>query len=128
MNILTGRNITLAFSITFIGVGVLGFIPNPLVSANGVFEVNTMHNLVHILTGVVFYITKSTEKIARLSLKIVGVVYVAVTILGFLSDDNLLLGLVRLNEPDKWLHLGLAVVILGSGFLLPNLPAKSGMV
>jgi len=126
MNILTSKNITLAFSIIFIGVGILGFIPNPLVSADGIFEVNAMHNLVHILTGVVFFMTKSAEKPACLSLKIVGVVYAAVSILGFFTDGNFLLGLVRINDPDKWLHVALAAVILASGFLLPKFQAKAG--
>ena len=35
----------------FIIVGILGFIPNPLVSYRGLFEVNTFHNIVHIVTG-----------------------------------------------------------------------------
>jgi len=127
MKILTSKNITLVFSIIFVGVGILGFIPNPLVSANGVFEVNAMHNLVHILTGVVFFMAKSTEKTAVLSLKIVGVVYVAVSILGFFTDGNFLLGLIRVNDPDKWLHVALATVILATGYLLPRSHAKTGM-
>lgn len=125
MNILTSKNITLVFSIIFIGVGILGFIPNPLVSANGVFEVNAMHNFVHILTGIVFFMTKSAKKTALLSLKIVGVVYAAVSILGFFTDGNFLLGLVRINDPDRWLHVALAVVILASGFLLPKFQSRA---
>ena len=51
---LSSKNITIVFGSTFILVGLLGFIPNPLVSANGIFEVNAMHNLVHLLTGAAF--------------------------------------------------------------------------
>ena len=51
---LSSKNITIAFGLTFVLVGVLGFIPNPLVSSEGIFEVNAMHNLVHLLTGAAF--------------------------------------------------------------------------
>ena len=125
MNILTSKNIALVFSIIFIGVGILGFIPNPLVSDNGVFEVNAMHNFVHILTGIVFFTTKSAEKTALLSLKIVGIAYAGVSILGFFTDGDFLLGMIRINDPDKWLHVVLAAVILASGFLLPKFQTKA---
>jgi hypothetical protein len=32
----------------------------------------------------------------------------------------MLLGLVHINEADRWLHLGLAVVILAARFSLPH--------
>jgi hypothetical protein len=32
----------------------------------------------------------------------------------------MLLGLVHINQADRWLHLGLAVVILATGLTLPN--------
>ena len=32
----------------------------------------------------------------------------------------MLLGFIRVNHPDHWLHVLLAVVILASGFLLPD--------
>jgi hypothetical protein len=32
----------------------------------------------------------------------------------------MLLGLVHINPADNWLHVALAVVILGAGFLLPD--------
>ena len=48
---LNSKNITIVFGSAFILVGLLGFTPNPLVSANGIFEVNAMHNLVHLLSS-----------------------------------------------------------------------------
>lgn len=129
MSNITSKTIALIFSIIFIGVGVLGFIPNPLVSTDGLFEVNIMHNFVHILTGIVFYVAKSRlEKTARITLQIVGIAYVGVSILGFFTEGNMLLGLVHINEPDKWLHVALAAVILASGFLLPKFQSQAGEV
>lgn len=101
---------------TFIGVGLLGFVPNPLVSPDGIFAVNTMHNLVHIITGAGFLIGSSMGK-SRTTILGIGVAYVAVAILGFMTDSHLLLGMIHINEADRWLHAGLAVAILAGGYL-----------
>ena len=126
MNYITSKNVSIAFGIAFLAAGVLGFVPNPLVSSTGLFEVNAMHNLVHILTAGVFIAgALISEKAARVTLQSVGIAYVGVTILGFLIKGHLLLGLVHINEADKWLHSGLALVILAAGFGLPKLQARN---
>lgn len=114
---MNARTVSLLFGFIFVTVGLVGFIPNPLVAADGLFAVNAIHNLVHILTGAVFLVgaVKFPGKESRILIA-VGVAYVAVTALGFLSSGNMLLGLVHINEADRWLHLGLAIAILGSGF------------
>jgi len=101
---------------TFIGTGLLGFIPNPLVSPDGIFAVNTMHNLVHVLTGGAFLIGASMGK-SRATVLGIGVGYVAVTLIGFLTKGHLMLGMVHINEADRWLHAGLAIAILASGYV-----------
>lgn len=117
-------NVALAFGITFVLVGLLGFVPNPLVSPDGLFAVNAAHNLVHLATGAVFLIaTLRFSHQARAWIKGVGVAYAAVAALGFipgLYSGEHLLGLVHINQADKWLHVGLAVVILAAGFLVPD--------
>jgi len=104
------RTLTLILGSTFMLVGLLGFFPNPLVSAHGIFEVNAMHNVVHLLTGAAFLfgglVLTGKEDI---TLKAVTVAYFGVAILGFLTSGNTLLGLVHINEADRWLHLGLAI-------------------
>lgn len=112
------RNISILFGIVFIGVGLLGFIPNPLVSENGIFAVNTMHNLVHVLTGLAILIAvfKFSGFESRI-LKITGLAYILVTIIGFLTSGNMLLGLIHINVADRWLHLALAIVIFAAGYL-----------
>ena len=125
MSYITSKNVSIVFGITFLAAGMLGFIPNPIVSPDGLFEVNLMHNLVHILTAVVFFAgALISEKAARVTLQCVGIAYVGVTILGFLIKGHLLLGLVHINEADKWLHAGLALVILAAGFGLPKSQAR----
>lgn len=128
MSYITSKNISLAFGIAFLGAGILGFLPNPLVSPDGLFEVNTMHNLVHILTAGAFFAgARISEKAARVTLQAVGIAYVGVTVLGFLTAGHLLLGLVHINEADKWLHAGLALIILIAGFGLPTRRARENV-
>lgn len=112
---------SLAFGIVFILAGFLGFVSNPLVGPHGIFAVNLAHNLVHIGTGAVFVgaALRFADK-ADLVFKAVGTAYVVVTVAGFLTSGNMLLGLVHINDADRWLHLGLAVVILAAGVVLPN--------
>lgn len=123
------QNASHLFGITFVLAGLLGFVPNPLVAPHGLFAVNLAHNLVHVLTGAVFLAAalRFPGK-ADVFIKAVGIGYVVVTIAGFLTSGTMLLGLVHINEADRWLHLGLAVVILAAGFTLPNrrpAPARS---
>ena len=110
---LNSKNLTIIFGTTFILVGLLGFTPNPLVSTNGIFEVNAMHNLVHLLTGAAFLfgglILEGKEDI---TLKAVTTAYFGVALLGFLTSGSTLLGVVHINEADRWLHFGLAIGML----------------
>ncbi len=109
------------FGIIFLLVGALGFVSNPIVGMGGMFHTNMMHNIVHLLIGLVLLLTAGTEAKAKLWLKIVGIVYLLVAVLGFMSlGDNTtanLLGLVEVNSADNWLHLvlGLILFILGMG-------------
>ena len=112
------RTVSWLYGVIFVVVGILGFIPNGLVGYDGLFATNTVHNLVHLLTGIgiLFAIIKYQGYEGRI-LKILGVAYIAVTIIGFLTSGNMMLGIIHINEADRWLHLGLAIIILGAGFL-----------
>ena len=121
MKYITSRNISLAFGVPFVAAGFLGFIPNPVLSPNGLFEVNLMHDLLHISVGAVFIIgAMLSEKGARRTLQSLSIVGVALAILGFVAESDLLLGLVHVNEADKWLHAGLAIVIVAAAFGIPK--------
>jgi len=104
----------------FILVGILGFVPNPLVSPTGLFQVNTTHNLVHLISGAALLAGAYTEIGASLTLKVIGVVYALVAVLGFVVGGPMLLGLIAVNHADHFLHVLLAVVILAAGFMLPD--------
>ena len=110
---LNSKTICIAFGSVFILVGLLGFVPNPLVSSEGIFETNVLHNLVHLLTGAAFLFGSVVlEGKDQLTLKAVTAAYLGVAVLGFFTEGNMLLGLVHINEADRWLHLGLAMAMV----------------
>ena len=113
------RNVCLALGWTFVAVGILGFIPNPLVYSDGFFVVNGLHNFVHLATGAAFIFGAVLFEGKEASVVTsIGVAYLAVAGLGFVTSGNMLLGLIHINEADRWLHLGLAFAILLPGILL----------
>jgi len=109
------------FGAIFVLVGLLGFVPNPIVSPDGLFAVNTMHNLVHLLTGAAF-LAGAQFGYARKTTIGIGIYYVAVTLIGFLTKSDMMLGLIHINVADRWLHAGLAVAILSAGLLFTSSP------
>jgi hypothetical protein len=102
--------------VIFIVIGILGFIPNPLVSYRGLFEVNTFHNIVHIVTGGIL-LASPYYNAPVITLRVFGVIYAIVTILGFISPNSL--AALAENAPDNWLHLVVAIVLLWAGYGLP---------
>lgn len=116
------KMIALLLGVVFIVIGGISIagIANPIVGAAGsgaMFETNPMHDYVHIGSGLVLIAGALTVG-ARATLLLVGVVYAIVAVLGYVAPD-MLMNYIHLNEADKWLHVGLAVVLLGAG-LLPD--------
>ncbi len=114
------KKIAVVFGVVFVLVGILGFIPNPLVGAAGLFETNMLHDLVHLLFGIILLVVafKAPGK-SGLWLKILGAVYLLLAILGFVMvpEGGELLGIVHTNDADHWLHIVLGIVLLAAGFM-----------
>lgn len=111
------KTLAMVFGVVFILVGLLGFVDNPLVGANGIFETDMLHNLVHILFGLILLVVSlKMAGSSALWLKILGVVYLLLAVLGFMMGDGMLLGLITANGADHWLHLVLGVVLVLAGF------------
>lgn len=113
------KKLAILFGVVFVLVGILGFVSNPLVGPTGIFETDMMHNLVHILFGLILLVVAfAAAGKSALWLKILGVVYLVLAVLGFVtvSSGGELLGLVHTNGADHWLHVVLGVVLLVAGF------------
>jgi hypothetical protein len=117
---MTARSAAIIIGIVFLVIGVLGFVPNPLVSPTGLFAVNPAHNLVHLVSGAVLLIGAYSALGSSMALKIIGVIYALVAILGLIMGSGMLLGIIHINGADHWLHIVLALVILYAGFALPE--------
>ena len=118
------KSMAVLFGIVFLVVGILGFVPAVTKDQMllGIFHVNTAHNCVHLLSGVVaLFCGMAGVGASRMYFRIFGLVYAAVAIMGFLNPgDTMLLGLISNNTADTWLHVAIAAVSLLLGFM----PAK----
>lgn len=112
------RIFAILFGIGFIFAGVAGFIPafTPNGFLFGLFEVNAMHNFVHLASGVIAIMCATTHYASRLYFQIFGVIYGIVTILGFVMKGDLSFIMMHMNMADNFLHLGISVVALYLGF------------
>lgn len=98
--------------------GILGFIPGITNDGMllGVFEVNSMNNVLHIVIGLLgLYLASKGEESSQTFLKIAGVIYAILAVLGFLTS-GLVLGIFADNNATTWLHVVIAVVALYLGF------------
>ena len=98
-------------------VGILGFIPGIVTSSGlllGIFQVDPLHNLVHILTGLIALFCAGSFGAAKTYFKIFGIIYALVTILGFIGH-GMVLGMM-MNMADNVLHLVIAIFALYYGF------------
>ena len=117
------RLVAIIFGAVYLVVGALGF----LVTAGvdfiategglllGIFEVNPLHNIVHLLIGAALLIAGlSSVSAAKATNIVVGAVYLLVGIVGFFLVGTAL-NILALNTFDHFLHLVSALVLLGVG-------------
>lgn len=97
--------------------GVLGFVPGITRDGYflGVFQVDSLHNVVHIVTGIIaIWAANASITTSRSLWKIIGVMYALMALLGFFTGSAY--GIVETNTADNILHLLLAIVGLYLGF------------
>jgi len=119
----------LVVAVVFLLVGVLGFIPGITTDYGdmtfaghhsdaellGVFQVSVLHNIVHLLFGLIGLFMYRTVANARLYLVGGGVIYLVLWLYGLVVGQDSSANFVPLNSADDWLHLflGLGMVALG---------------
>lgn len=108
-----------AFGVVFVTLGILGFVPalTPDGKLLGIFEVGTVHNIIHLASGLVALATGfSSEYASRKYFQVFGVVYGLVTVLGIFYGNNDILGIVEHNVADIFLHAAITAATLYLGF------------
>lgn len=128
----TVQKAAVGVAIAFLAVGVLGFVPGITTDFDtidfaghhsdamllGLFQVSILHNIVHLLFGVVGLAMSRTARAARVYLIAAGVVYLVLWIYGLIIDQSSQANFVPVNTADNWLHLGLGLVMILLGLAL----------
>lgn len=118
--------------VVFLLVGILGFVPGITTDYDqltlfghmsgaallGLFNVSVLHNLVHLLFGVVGLALARSATGARGYLIGGGVVYLVLWVYGLVIDFDSAANFVPLNTADNWLHLVLGVAMIALGAVL----------
>lgn len=113
------RTFALVFGAVYLLVGLVGFavtgFDDWLATDTGElllwFELNPLHNVVHIAIGLALLGGAAQPASARAIAALVGVTYALVGVLGFFAvgeEWNIL----SLNQADNWLHIATAVLAL----------------
>lgn len=101
----------LGFAVT----GGVGFIATEGGLLLGIFEVNPLHNIAHLLIGGALLVAGlANARAAKGVNTTVGAVYLLLGIVGFFLTGTAA-NILALNVPDHFLHLASAVVLLGVG-------------
>lgn len=109
------KNILLILGAVLLLIGVIGFFNDPVL---GIFEVDTLHNIIHLVTGILLLMVAVKGELTKMKLwaKTLGVIYGLVAIIGLVIAGEKWLGLFENNRADDILHVALALILLWIGF------------
>ena len=80
------------------------------------FEVNAIHNLIHVASGLVLLAASPKRASARAIALAFGLVYGLVAIIGLIDGEDVL-GLIPINSADNLLHIALAALGIITGLI-----------
>ena len=90
----------------------------------GLFQVSILHNIVHLLFGIVGVALAKTAEGARTYLVGGGVVYLVLWLIGAIGAADW----IPVNTADNWLHLGLGVGMIALGYVTSRTAAVARAV
>lgn len=119
------------FGAVFLLVGILGFVPgitkdldtimfaghHSQAALLGIFQVSVLHNIVHLLFGLVGLLGLRSRGLAKTYLIVGGIVYGVLWIYGLVVPMESMGNFVPLNTADNWLHFVLAVAMVTTGII-----------
>ena len=120
----TVQMVALLFGAIYLVAGVLGFLPFLGGSSTmtnhallGLFNINLLHNLVHIVIGIAGLAAAASVANSRMFCQVVGVVLLLLGVLGVFVANPL--GLLYIGGLDIALHLVSGAVLAYFGFAAP---------
>lgn len=106
------KTVAAVFGAIYVLAGIVGFVTGS--PAFGLFEVNALLSIVHIVIGAMLLYSATTTPAAIMTTRAMGVLLLVLGLLGFIAPDGF--GLVPLGGNDIWLHLVSGAILLGAGF------------
>lgn len=111
------QRISVGLGIVYILVGILGFVPGITAPTSapgqglllGIFAVNALHNVVHVLTGAVLVWAGLSATMVHIVNRALAVVFAVLVVASFLAP---IAEGVAINLPDSGLHL-LSMLVTG---------------
>ncbi|WP_199322859.1 MULTISPECIES: DUF4383 domain-containing protein [Calothrix] len=130
-----GQYFALITGIIFVLIGVMGFIPGvvnaPATTPDtaglsftsgygdllGLFPINVLHNIVHLVVGLLGIFASASLGSARLYSGVLALFYGLLTLMGLFPPTQSTLGLIPIFGNDIWLHGFTAAIATYFGFL-----------
>ncbi len=122
----TNRIVAMAIGVVFLIIGILGLLFDTTSGSLLGFDVDLVHNFVHVLTGIAGIAAAMTGWSRRFN-QIFGVIYLLVGLAGLVPAfyfGQLLLGLMHVNAADNVLHLVVGLLAAAVGFFVNDLVAR----
>ena len=113
----TVQRVAQIFGVIFLIIGIAGFFFSMSMDEAmllGMFPVNVVHNIVHLLFGLWGLAAARSFAGAKSYAQIVGVIYLVLAMLGFVDPTGF--GLVPIGGNDIWLHAAIGLVLSYVGF------------
>jgi hypothetical protein len=135
------QTVSTIVGLLFLAVGIGGFIPGVTTQYDrltfgghhsgamllGLFAVSVLHNLVHLLFGCAGLAMSTSPRRSRMYLVYGGAVYALLWAYGLFAVLTVPANVIPVNTADNWLHLGLAVVMIGTGIGMGRSLSSEGL-
>lgn len=123
------RNWSLIAGAVLVLVGILGFVPNPIVGGrDALATTDGVHNIVHIVTGLLALVIYMTAAPASRPGALIGfgILYAVIFVAVLISPNLFGLFAIPANAMLHAIHFTLAVVSLWLGYSARNQPGLEG--
>ena len=122
------RIVALVIGVVFLIIGILGLLFDTTGGYLLGFQVDLMHNIVHLLTGVLG-LWAAFGGWSRIFNRVFGIIYLLIGIAGLIPAlyfGGKLLGMMAVNGADNVLHLVVGIIATLVGFFVHDVVTGSG--
>ncbi|MBL8030135.1 MAG: hypothetical protein JNN11_02705 [Candidatus Doudnabacteria bacterium] len=122
------RKISVFLGVLLFCMGALGYVNNPLVGDEALIQTNAFNDFFHIFFGIVLVLFSKHPKI-YFTMRILSVVFLVLSLLGFLFGEGRLFSLFYMNLINSWIYFAVsAILFAGSVVQNSSLQNENGLV